>query len=152
VSLSQTPARILRKLAADYGYAVIPAGGTKPIDWTAYIDSLPDTANVPDKIMAFYDVGGLVQGREMRGERQYRPGFVIRLRGDPNDEEAVRNRGNLIQDLLDNVKNTVVLIGSSSFTLHVVSSTIPLTPNGQEVGQKARWLYSINGLLTVSEG
>ncbi len=145
MNLTHTPADILR-------YALIAAsGGTIPSangSWPIYVSSEPDS---PDNCITIYDVAGKKQGRlQVNGRMVEFPGIQVRVRS--YDHATGKTRAAVIENILDTIiRRTLVTISASNYIIHAFSRTSQTLDIGKVVNDSKRHLFTLNGMITVTQ-
>lgn len=136
-------ADIIRKLLIDLELG----SSAPPTAWPVYVAFLP---NEIDNVISCYDTAGTSDGRLMKdGKRIEHPGVQIRVR-------SLKYLGGwqkvqTIAEALDAQKNTIVTVGSDSFTLKNISRTGAILPMGVDPeDDRKRFNFTVNAILTVS--
>jgi hypothetical protein len=138
-----SPAEVIRQLLVDVGEGVESSG-----IWPVFASFLPGQ---PDSALCVYDSAGVPDGRIMAGgEKIIHPGIQVMVRGAGYPE--TRAKAESIAMLLDaQQRSEVVMESDESYILHNVSRTGDILSLGMEQeGDRRRYLFSINAVLTMS--
>ena len=118
-------------------------------DWPIAVHNMPDA---PDNMIAVFDTAPVRQGRLMWGKVLFNPGFQIRVRS--NDYQwGWQQANNLMRALSESVlpppDGNPISLNSRAYhvqTVRIVSGPLAM---GKEEKVSKRYLFSINGTLTV---
>lgn len=139
-SLAHSPARIIRQLLVDLGYA------TDSGDWIGYYTHMPD---VPDSAICVYHTEGKEGGRTVSdGERQEMYGIQIRIRTlDPEGIKAEQIKIGLDQD----VYRDTVVIETATYLVQAITRMGNVLPLGPENPTSRRRLFTINATVSLNQ-
>lgn len=138
----KSPADVIRTFLIDEDLG--SDGGT----WPIYVAFLPDT---PDDAIVVSDTAGMQDGRVMSGEQIIHPGIQVVVRGV--DYVLTYSKISDIALALDGINGlSVALSSEDSYTLKNVSRTGDILPLGMdEVGDRRRFNFSVNAVITISQ-
>jgi len=147
-ALTHAPSQILAKYLVDQAVFTDPA---EMAEWPLFENLLPDDPSTVGVLAAaIYDSVGVKQGRHMDGGNVFFPGLQIRMRSQRPPE--AHTKAQLVEATLEAVKQTSVVVESSTYLLANVSQTGPLLFIGyEEFGRARRPLHTLNFLITVSQ-
>jgi hypothetical protein len=119
---------------------------TNPVsDWPGYIAQLPTN---PNNAVVAMDQAGITEGRlQSTGETIGHPGLQFLVRAETFEEGY--QKANEICIAMDLVRNTIVVIGSNSYTLLAVSKRGTTVYLGTD--ENNRSMFSINIIVSVRQ-
>lgn len=144
--MNDSPAVIIAKWLQDEGLFTDPSDG---LDWPVFIGSMPDGRNVDHNCAAVYDTSGVKDGRLMVGEGIYHPGIQVKIRSASYADGW--DKAMSVENSAESVRGDSVTVGVVTYTLSNISQTGTINPLGEEKGQKRRYLFTLNFVLTVKE-
>lgn len=142
--MKNSPADILKKyfiLNGDVGFI--------GASWPAYTATLPDTTDIPDNIVSFFDSSPENKGRSVAAGTLYRWGVQIRVRAFSYCEGYEKCLS--LNTKLDSIHREHITFEGVSYLIQNVTATTGIIPLGLEEGQKKRYHWSLNLLITINE-
>lgn len=139
-------AEVLRELLIEQGLGTLP---TLAQAWPIYVSFLPDEK---DNALCIYDVAGRLDGRLMAtGEQIEHKGFQVMVRGTTYTE--VWEKVQAVALAFDAIEGSAVAVDSANaYTLNNVSrSGCPVSLGLEEVGDRRRYVFTINGVVTMRQ-
>lgn len=143
--LTHPPADITRYLLISLGEGVLPSAGGS---WPVYAAQTP---NSPDNMVVVLGTSNTHQGRtHYDGEVQERHGVQILVRCITYPVGSTK--ANAIGIALDqDVYDTAIVIGSSTYNVHAFSRTSGPIDLGKETPDSKRDLFSINATVSLRQ-
>ena len=151
MTLTHSPAQIIRDLLVDLGLGVLPSAGG---DWPIFVTSIPDS---PDSIIAVIDTLGTRDGRHQpTGEAAEHPGIHIEIR-DANYQDGWE-KANAVRVALSEtiLRNTVSIednigTGTTGYLVYAVTKISGIIPLGKELPTSKRHLFTINAVVALRQ-
>ncbi len=137
-------AQIVSRLIIAAGLGSAPESSAA---WPVYVSFLP--AEI-DNAVAVWDTGGTLDGRIMRtGNKVNHPGIQIRVRGPVYPTTFAKIQA--IAESLDSVYNDTVSVNGIDYQVQNLSRTSDILPMGLEEGDRKRYHFTVNAILTVKQ-
>ena len=142
--LDHSTADVIRHLMINLGHGVLPPTSAGDA-WPIYRGNEPPA---PDNCITVYDAQGVDHGRLMvTSERVIDYGFQIRVRSQTY--EVGHTKARQLQVECDDVYQDEVTIDSTTYIIHAINLTSDVIPLGKEEGSTSRYLFTINGTVTM---
>ncbi len=151
MTLTHSPAQIIRDLLVDLGLGVLPSDGGS---WPIFITSIPDS---PDSIVTIIDTLGTSDGRiQPTGEAAEHPGIHIEVRA--SNYQTGWEKANAIRVALSEtiLRNSVTIednigTGTTAYTVYAVTRIGGIIPLGKELPTSKRELFAINATVALRQ-
>jgi hypothetical protein len=143
-------AKILAKWIVNAGLGISPPNPANPnLLWQTTYSRLPD--DLPDARIACFSNGKVREPRENKSKKVVNHPLVqIRVRHNGTSYDAAEAKAEAIEEALNNLVETNVVIGAVTYTIQAATVYIPTTPMGQEE-ENLRWHFSLNVRLTFKD-
>lgn len=145
-TLNHTAAEIVRRVLVDLGVGTSRANS---LPWSAYYGSLPPT---PDDVLAVLTTTGKSDGRAMVDGRLWTHyGFQVTVRS-AKESDGARKADEVRTTLAMGAYDVPVTLDSTHYLVHCFSGLGQVLPLGPETqGGRGRYLFTVNGLVTVKQ-
>ena len=138
---------IIQQLLVDLGLGVLRSAHPTS-DWPVYATLMAD---IPDKAICVHDTEAQLDGRKMvDGENLEHKGFQVMVRA-PLHEDGFAKAEAIRIALDQTVYSNVVTLGSHTYNVHSVTRKGGILSLGRDVGSSDRQLFTINGIVSVSQ-
>ena len=144
MTLSNSPAEIVRKLLVDLSLGTEPSAGGS---WPVYDGQVPDS---PDDCIVVLDTAGVMLGRlQPTGEQVEDYGVQVTVRAAKHEDGYPKAEA--ISHALDQtVRNTPAVIGGNMYLVYRLQRKTQALPIGKEP-QSSRVLFTINALVALKQ-
>lgn len=155
VILSHTPSDVIRYLLISEGAGVLPSNALAlPTDWKVFVSELPEE---PNDLIALSDIGGLKGGRiQVDGEVQEHYGIDLLVRG--TRLQSISGYTRTFRKIMEvcmvfdqQVRNTVVTIGDSTYTVHSMTKSGLVRSQGKDNTSNQRFIFTTTYLASIVE-
>lgn len=146
--LLTSPAFVLASyiIAQAIGNMTDPDDSALP-DWPLFVSFMPDTSNVKTECGALYDTSPIKDGRLMAGQVISHFGIQLKIRSRTQVDGYAKAEA--IAVALDTVQNETQVVGSYTYQLYNISRQGSPVSLGMEEGNKGRYLFTVNLVLTM---